>query len=120
MSYDKLVKALRCCASGACDDEKCDYIGMGAYWCMIGLAQDAADAIEALQAEVKRMSVGFCKECDNHMPPLLGKVNGEVKELTTIRCPLMSSGFTQPNGWCYHFRKDGEDLFLDTMGEVQE
>ena len=65
--YDKLVKALRCCASGACDDEKCDYIGMGAYGCMIGLAQDAADAIEALQADVKRMSVGFCKELPTKM-----------------------------------------------------
>lgn len=65
------------------------------------------------------MSVGFCKECDHHMPPLLGKVNGEVKELTPIRCPRMASGFTQPNGWCYQFRKDGADLFLDTCGRVE-
>lgn len=66
------------------------------------------------------MSVGFCKECDHHMPPLVGVVDGEVKELTSIRCRIMSCGFTQPNGWCYHFRKDGADLFLNAMGEVQE
>ena len=54
--YKKLVEALRCCASGACDSEKCDYMGMGAYGCMIGLAQDAAAAIEALQAEVDALA----------------------------------------------------------------
>ena len=47
--YTKLVESLRCCASGTCDSERCDYMGMGTYGCMIGLAQDAAAAIEELK-----------------------------------------------------------------------
>lgn len=61
-------------------------------------------------------SVGYCKECEHHLPPLTGVVDGEVKELTSIRCPLMSSGFTQSNGWCHHFRQNGKDLFTDKEG----
>lgn len=60
------------------------------------------------------MSVGFCKECDHHVPPLKAVVNGEVKEITSMRCPYM--GFTQPNGWCYHFGQNGKNLFLDADG----
>ena len=52
--YNEIIEALRCCASGTCDSEKCDYMRMCAYGCMIGLAQDAADAIEALQAEADK------------------------------------------------------------------
>lgn len=44
-----------------------------------------------------------------------GVIDGEVKELTSIRCPLMSSGFTLPNGWCYRFRQNGKDLFTDDL-----
>ena len=62
------------------------------------------------------MSVGFCKECEYHLPPLTGVIDGEVKELTSMRCPLMSSGFTQPNGWCYHFRQNGNNLFTNKEG----
>ena len=64
----------------------------------------------------KETAEWFCKECEHHLPPLTGVVDGEVKELTSIRCPLMSSGFTQPNGWCYHFRQNGKDLFTDKEG----
>ena len=83
MDYTKLVAALRCRATrdwtncGNCKYADEDDDPRGCWGTKI--CADAADAIEALQAEVKRMSVGFCKECDNHMPPLLGKVNGEVK-----------------------------------------
>lgn len=64
----------------------------------------------------KETAIWFCKECEHHLPPLTGVVDGEVKELTSIRCPLMSSGFTQPNGWCYKFRQNGKDLFTDEEG----
>ena len=64
--YSKLVEALRCCASGTCDSEKCDYIGMGAYGCMIGLAQNAADAIEELQAEVEKREGLINKALDDN------------------------------------------------------
>lgn len=60
--------------------------------------------------------VGFCKECEHHLPPLTGVIDGEVKELTSMRCPLMSSGFTQPNGWCYRFRQNGKNLFTNDEG----
>lgn len=53
--YTKLLEALRCCASGDCNSENCDYMGMGAYGCMIGLAQDAAAAIDALRAENEKL-----------------------------------------------------------------
>lgn len=69
--YKKLVEALRCCASGACDNEKCDYIGMSAHGCMIGLAQDAADAIENLTS----------KRCDHNK-------NGEFPSWCPIICQL--------------------------------
>lgn len=64
----------------------------------------------------KETAVGLCKECEHHLPPLTGVIGGEIKELTSIRCPLMSSGFTQPNGWCYRFRQNGKDLFTDDEG----
>ena len=70
--YNKLVKALRCCASGACDSEKCDYMGMGAYGCMIGLAQDAAAAIEALQDTVQAQDKAL-KECARQLAQKLPK-----------------------------------------------
>jgi len=61
-------------------------------------------------------SVGCCKECEHRLPPLTGVIDGEVKELTSMRCPLMSSGFTQSNGWCYHFRQNGKSLFTNEEG----
>lgn len=64
----------------------------------------------------KETAVGFCKECEHHLQPLIGVVDGEVKELTAMRCPLMSSGFTQPNGWCYRFRQNGKNLFTNEEG----
>lgn len=66
----------------------------------------------------KETEVGFCKECEHHLPPLTGVIDGEVKELTSMRCPLMSSGFTQPNGWCYHFRQNGKNFFTDEEGNL--
>ena len=64
----------------------------------------------------KETAVVFCKVCEHHLPPLTTVVGGEVKEITSMRCPLMSDGFTQPNGWCYHFRQNGENLFTDEEG----
>lgn len=61
---------------------------------------------------------GVCKECEHHLPPLTGVIDGEVKELTSMRCPCMSSGFTQPNGWCYLFRQNGKNLFTDDEGHL--
>lgn len=66
----------------------------------------------------KETEVGFCKECEHHLPPLTGVIDGEVKELTSIRCPLMSSGFTQLNGWCYRFRQNGKNFFTDEEGHL--
>lgn len=52
--YTKLVEALRCCSKDKCG--QCEY-----EWnhnrglCVNFMCADAADAIEALQAEVKRL-----------------------------------------------------------------
>lgn len=61
MKYDELVKALRICAKAERDYEcvGCAYTG---YNCNDLLKLDAAAAIEALQAEVKRL-----KECNNEL-----------------------------------------------------
>lgn len=72
-----------------------------------------------LTSSGRLMSVGFCMECDHLNPPLIAVVDGEVKEVTSYRCSRMASGFTQPNGWCYLFRKDGKDLFIDSDGRIE-
>ena len=61
--YTKLVKALRCGEyKPECGASDCPYwSGLG---CMDGqLMTDAADAIEALQAEVKRLQEKLCDWC---------------------------------------------------------
>ena len=62
------------------------------------------------------MSVGFCKECDHHQPPLTAVVDGEVKQVSDMRCSV-SMGFVEPNGWCYKFRQKGNNPFLDSDGK---
>ena len=52
--YSELVKALRCCSTQTCDNEACDYMGMGWPGCAAGLAHDAAAAIEELQAQLPK------------------------------------------------------------------
>ena len=62
--YSKLVEALRCDNTGddECGSSDCPYwSGLG---CMGGqLMEDAADAIEALQAELKKKRTADCWGC---------------------------------------------------------
>ncbi|MDD3230827.1 MAG: hypothetical protein PHE09_16665 [Oscillospiraceae bacterium] len=46
LTVDEMVKALRCCASGSCNEE-CPYFD-GTIRCMNGLMQQTADALEKL------------------------------------------------------------------------
>ncbi len=67
-NYEQLVKALRLCQFGECGCGKCYYKELKGDWCTEDnhpeffdcddkLKLDAADAIEALQAEVERLQV---------------------------------------------------------------
>jgi predicted RNA-binding Zn-ribbon protein involved in translation (DUF1610 family) len=62
-NYDKLVAALRVCGSIRYGIRciSCPYNGKG---CHAKLCTDAADAIEALQAEVKRLNMR-CADCEH-------------------------------------------------------
>ena len=51
--YTDLIQSLRCCATNKC--ESCPYEKKYSYRCATPLVMDAAAAIEALQAEVKRL-----------------------------------------------------------------
>ena len=51
--YTDLIQSLRCCATNKC--ESCPYEKKYSYRCATPLVMDAADAIEALQDEVKRL-----------------------------------------------------------------
>ena len=55
--YTELVKALRCCATMTCKGDECKYMILGCHDCFPKLHDDAAAAIEALQAEVKRLEL---------------------------------------------------------------
>ena len=65
--YTELVKALRCETSngGECWEKKCQYLVCGSYaYCNAKrIMADAAAAIEALQAEVKRLKM-HCADCE--------------------------------------------------------
>ena len=66
--YTKLVEALRWCAdeSICCDDfngEKCSYYDVRDSCSIDDVLHDAAAAIEALQAEVKRLQDKLCDWC---------------------------------------------------------
>lgn len=72
--YKKLVEALRLCQFGECGCGKCYYKELKGDWCTEDnhpeffdcddkLKLDAADAIEALQAEVKRLQDKLCDWC---------------------------------------------------------
>ena len=78
--YTKLVAALRCNTfrDDECSNSDCLYwSGLG---CMDGtLCEDAADAIEALQAEI-RESIQRCAECGDELEQKLQK-RGEI-----VRC----------------------------------
>lgn len=59
--YTELVKALRCCAEDKCG--QCNYNwNPNREFCMNSMCKSAADAIEALQAEVKRL-----KDCNDEL-----------------------------------------------------
>lgn len=81
--YEQLVKALRCGEyKSECGSSDCPYWSV--LGCMDGqLMEDAADAIEALQAEI-RESMQRCAECGDelaHQMPKRGEIArcGECK-----------------------------------------
>lgn len=87
--YTKLVAALRCENTGddECGSSDCPYwSGLG---CMDGqLMEDAAAAIEALQAEI-RESMQKCAECGDRMvEPKRGKW---IEDATTYAGPGLSN-----------------------------
>ena len=74
MDYTELVKALRLCQFGECGCGKCYYKELKGDWCTEDnhpeffdcddkLKLDAAAAIEALEAEVKRLNMR-CADCE--------------------------------------------------------
>ena len=79
--YDELVKALRCENTGddECGSSDCTYwSGLG---CMDGqLMEDAADAIEELQAEVEELKAKKMKLAENSL-----RFVGKVRELDKRR-----------------------------------
>lgn len=70
-----------------------------------------------LASSNRLMSVGFCKECDHCNAPLRAVVDGEVRDVSDMRCSINFS-FVDPNGWCYKFQKDGKSPFLDSDGHA--
>lgn len=61
MNYEQLVKALRCCATDDCGS--CPY-SIHEFRCATKMGNDAATAIEALQAQLpKRGEIVRCREC---------------------------------------------------------
>lgn len=63
--YSKLVKALRCCSKDKCG--QCEYEwNHNREFCMNSMCADAADSIEALQAEI-RESMQRCAECGDEL-----------------------------------------------------
>ena len=57
MKYEELVKALRCCGNPFGCNSNCPMYKRDASFCRHELINDAAAAIEALQAEVERLQV---------------------------------------------------------------
>ena len=79
MKHDELVKALlHCSKSGVVECNGCEYDGKE--WpvgCMEAMMQDAAAAIEELQAEI-RESMQKCAECSKWNEPLqVGKAGNQ-------------------------------------------
>lgn len=73
-NYEQIAKALRLCQFGECGCGKCYYKELKGDWCTEDnhpeffdcddkLKLDAADAIEALQAEVERLRDKLCDWC---------------------------------------------------------
>ena len=54
MDYSELVKALRCCATMTCKGDECKYMILGCHDCFPKLHDDAAAAIEELQAQLPK------------------------------------------------------------------
>ena len=61
--YTELVKALRCCATMTCKGDECKYMILGCHDCFPKLHDDAAAAIEALQAELEKKRTADCWGC---------------------------------------------------------
>ena len=90
--YEELVKALRCCGNPFGCNSNCPMYKRDASFCRHELINDAAAAIEALQAEVERLEpkrgemveVVRCKDC-KHRPTGTG-VNHDI-EFPDAICP---------------------------------
>lgn len=85
--YTELVKALRIRSGNLCPGDICDRCEAIHFLCSDKVMHDAADAIEALQAEI-RESMQKCAECGENEPK-----RGEI-----VRCKECIH-FTQ-GGWC--------------------
>jgi hypothetical protein len=91
--YNKLAEALRRCANRdtiCTTEDNCGYLGKG-FFCTDALMTDAADAIEALQAEI-RESMQRCAECGDelaHQMPKRGEwIHVEGDEPWEWRCTV--------------------------------
>ena len=78
MNYEELVKALRFCARWHRADDA------------LANAEQAADAIEALQAEI-RQSMQRCAECGDELAQQLPKRGKWVEDTTTYAGPGLSN-----------------------------
>ena len=58
--YTELVKALRCCATMTCKGDECKYMILGCHDCFKKLHDDAAAAIEELQAQLPKRGEWKC------------------------------------------------------------
>ena len=86
MKHDELVKALRCCATMTCKGDECKYMILGCHDCWQKLHDDAAAAIEALQAQLPKQgewvedTTTYAGPClSNYKCSLCGKICGTWK-----------------------------------------
>ena len=134
MNYEELVEALRCCAEEA-DCINCPRKGGDCVYGPDGLLTDAADVIEDLQAEVKRLELDN-EDYEHENRRLHGEIEAwqaEVKRLKDSNEELrerqtyidhygdrwMTSAKDVPTAAYEHGYMDGRDEAMVKM-EVQE
>ena len=101
--YDKHVEALRHLSTGRCDDSrKCELCAIYET-CLTRCVLDAADAIEALQAEI-RESMQRCAECGDelaHQMPKRGEWKITTEKFTPeLICSKCNVHIPCVAGWC--------------------